>query len=257
MVIGEEGTLDEGKLLGWRQSVETIKIDDMYEDGPKYLQDIRRLEKIYGFDDTYSYSDDMLTQEMFIVIIFETILVFGCFLVTIFFLILILTGTFAVAFLVVFSVCLVNLFLLALIPIWGMTFNNLLVVHLIASLGLSVLYTSHISHAYIMAHAPDSFSQSKQRSWKAHVALSHIGNSVLHGSIATLLAVLIVGYSRNSYFFVVFFKLWLGIVVFSSANAFILIPIILSLWGPTPDYKDRDALREKKFIARVDTMTKR
>ena len=114
---------------------------------------------MYGFDETYSYSDDMLTQEVYIVIIIETIIVFGCSILTIFFVILILTGTFAMAFLVVFSVCLVNLFLLALIPIWGMTFNNLLVVHLIASLGLSVLYTAHILHAYILAHAPDSFNQ--------------------------------------------------------------------------------------------------
>lgn len=56
-------------MLGWRQFVGTKKIDDVFVDGPKYLQDIRRLEQTYGFEDTYSYSTDMLTQEMFVVII--------------------------------------------------------------------------------------------------------------------------------------------------------------------------------------------
>ena len=39
-----------------------IKIDDIYEDGPQYLQDMDKLAKTYGFHpDTYSYSTDMLT----------------------------------------------------------------------------------------------------------------------------------------------------------------------------------------------------
>ena len=70
------------------------------------------------------------------------------------------------------------------------------------------------------------------------MALSIAGNSVLHGSIVAILAVLIVGFTKNSYFFVIFFELWLGIVVFATANAFILIPIILSFCGPESDNKD-------------------
>ena len=69
LVLGEPGSEDEDRLLGWRQFVGTKKIDDVFVDGPKYLQDIRRLEQMYGFEDTYSYSTDMLTQEMFVVII--------------------------------------------------------------------------------------------------------------------------------------------------------------------------------------------
>ena len=69
LVLGEPGSVDEDRLLGWRQFVGTKKIDDVFVDGPKYLQDIRRLEQTYGFEDTYSYSTDMLTQEMFVVII--------------------------------------------------------------------------------------------------------------------------------------------------------------------------------------------
>ena len=136
---------------------------------------------------------------------------------------------------------LVDLFLIALIPLWNLTFNNIVVVHLVASLGLSVLYSVHISYTFLIVEAPGKLSTSKQRLLKARVALSRIGSSVLHGSISTLIAVIIVGiFAGNSYFFVVFFKMWLGIVGFGMANAFLLIPILLSLFGPTPDYEEKD-----------------
>ena len=256
LVFGEPGSNDEYRLLGWRQFVGTKKIDDVFVDGPKYLQDIRMLEEMYGFEDTYSYSTDMLTQEMFVVIILETILSATFSLVAIFIVILLISGSFTTAILVSFSVCLVDLFLMALIPLWGMTFNNILVVHLVASLGLSVLYSAHIAHAYILALAPASFSKKKRRIWKARVALSRVGPSVMHGSLATLLAVIIVGLSRQSYFFVVFFKLWIGIVAFGTVNAFILIPIVLSFVGPTPDYTDKDEVRKREFFLKREDMTR-
>ena len=78
----------------------------------------------------------------------------------------------------------------------------------------------------------------------------------MHGSLASLLAVLIVGLSRESYFFVVFFKLWIGIVAFGTVNAFILIPIALSFLGPTPDYTDKDEVRKREFFLKREDITR-
>lgn len=147
-----------------------------------------------------------------------------------------------------------DLFLVALIPLWGLTFNNISLVHLVSSLGFSVLYSVHISHTYLLMDAPSEFSKKEQRIWKARVALSRIGASVFHASLATLLAILIVGISPQSYFFVVFFKLWFGIVVSGMANAFIFIPMILSFIGPTPDYVEKKKERRENFIARRDSI---
>lgn len=36
----------------------------------------------------------------------------------------------------------------------------------------------------------------------------------------------------------VFFKLWFGIIVFGMANGFLLLPVMLSLWGPTEGFSD-------------------
>ena len=85
--------------------------------------------------------------------------------------------------------------------------------------------------------------------------MSRIGSSVLHGNISTLMALIIVGASANSYYFIVFFRLWLGIVLAGMANSFILIPIILSFIGPTPNYEDKNENRKKNFDRRRSSMS--
>ena len=76
--------------------------------------------------------------------------VFAVFLV-----VLLITGSVFLAVLVIFSVLLVDLFLIAMVPLWDLTFNNITVVHLIASLGLSVLYSVHIALSFYLVDAPN------------------------------------------------------------------------------------------------------
>ena len=71
---------------------------------------------------------------------------------------------------------------------------------------------------------------------------------MLHGIIAAYIAVIIAGVQQESYFFIVFFKMWSGIISLGCANAFIFIPILLSLIGPTPDYQDKRILRKSQFF---------
>ena len=239
---------DNGQIKGWRQFITPAKIDDIYNDGPQYLVDMDILAKRYGFTNTFSYSTDMLTQEMFVGIVQETLISSACSIIAICLIVSLITGSFAVSGLTVFSVLLVDLFLGATVSVWDLTFNNIIVVHLVASLGISVLYTTHISQTFLLIEPPSQLEVKKQRLWKARVALSRIGSSVLHGGITTLLAVGIVGLlARRSYFFDVFYKLWLVIAISGMANAFFLIPNILSFTGPTPDFKEKNEEREKIF----------
>ena len=214
------------------------------------------LEGRWGFDATYSYSTDMLTQEMFVVIVQETVISCVSSVVAVFLVTLIITGSLSLTAMVSFSILLVDLFVLALIPLWDLTFNNILVVHLIAGLGLSVLFSLHIAHTFLLVEPPAELPRKKQRIWKARVSLSRIGSSVLHGGVSTFLAVIIVGFVRQSYFFVVFFKLWFGIVVFGMANAFILLPIVLSFVGPTADPAEKTEERKKLFFRRMSSLSK-
>lgn len=61
-----------------------------------------------------------------------------------------------------------------------------------------------------------------------------MGSSVFHGGFSTFLAISCLAGSK-SYVFVVFYKLWFGIIVFGMSNGFLLLPVLLSYIGPVDD----------------------
>lgn len=132
------------------------------------------------------------------------------------------------------SVILVDLYILGLIYYWGLTLNPLVVVNIIVAIGTSVDFSAHIAYAYLVEEVPDSFNNTDDRirSYKAQKALSKMGSSVFHGGFSTFAAISVIGFANN-YIFVVFYKLWFGIILFGMANGFLLVPVILSLIGPT------------------------
>ena len=136
-------------------------------------------------------------------------------------------------FLVVCCVILVDFFLLALLHYWSLTLNFMVMVNMIFAIGLAVDFSSHIAHTYLITKPPIAHSRtSKQaRHYKAKVAVSQMGSSVFHGGVSTFLAISVLGFSK-SYIFVLFFRLWIGIIVFGMANGFLLLPVILSIIGP-------------------------
>mmetsp|Transcript_27061 Transcript_27061/g.33561 ORF Transcript_27061/g.33561 Transcript_27061/m.33561 type:complete len:138 (+) Transcript_27061:2387-2800(+) len=135
----------------------------------------------------------MLVHEMFVSLVSETILSSLCSVGSVFLVVFLITGSAPIGFVVMLSVGLVYLGLSALISLWDLTFNNVVVVHLIASLGLSVLYSAHIAHTYLLVEPPLELPVSSQRVWKSQVALSRMGSSMLHGIVAAAIAVIIAG----------------------------------------------------------------
>ena len=85
----------------------------------------------------------------------------------------------------------------------------------------------------------------KQRNVKARVAMSRMASSVLHSAIITLIALIILSIGTKSYFFNVFTKLWISIIVFGLLNAFFFVPVILSMIGPTPDHDEKMKERQQ------------
>ena len=117
------------------------------------------LEGRYGIDESYSYSVEMMIFEGFISIVRETVISTVSSIVAIFLVCLLITAGPIIAALTTFSVCLVDLFLIALIPILGLEFNNIVVTHILASLGLSVLYSIQISHTFLLVEAPSELTK--------------------------------------------------------------------------------------------------
>jgi len=142
-------------------------------------------------------------------------------------------------------VLLVDYFLLALVHFWSLTFNSLVVINIIIAIGLSVDYSAHIAHTYLLIKpSPECKTLDQKRQYKAQMALSTMGSSVFHGGFSTFLAIVALAPSK-SYIFVVFFRMWFGIILFGLANGFLLLPVILSYIGPVDDLVD-----DKVFTAK-------
>ena len=68
-----------------------------------------------------------------------------------------------------------------------------------------------------------------------------MGSSVFHGGFSTFLAIVTLAPSKT-YIFVVFFRLWFGIIIFGMANGFMLLPVILSFIGQTDAVVDHSVI---------------
>ena len=137
--------------MGWREYVTPIKSDNVYRDGPIYLAELRKVLKSYGFDDeTFAFSNDMLTMELFVVLNKETAITIGSSIAITALVVFVITGAIRLAIIVTLSVILMNLLLLALIPLLGLTFNNVVVAYQIVGIGLSVLYSTQVCHTFLL-----------------------------------------------------------------------------------------------------------
>ena len=96
-------------------------------------------------------------------------------------------------------------------------------------------------------------SNPEKRMYKASVAISSMGSSVFHGGFSTFIAVMVLS-SAKSYIFVVWFRMFFGIILFGMANGFILLPVILSFIGPTPDPEAKKLERKNSMVRRRSTL---
>lgn len=196
----------------------------------------------------------MLTMEMFVVLIKETAIILTSSAAVTALIVFLITGGPRLSMIVTFSIILTNYFLLAMVPLANLTLNNVVVVYLITSMGLSVLYSAQISHTFLTVRVDSRLEPKKQRNIKARIAMSRMASSVFHSAIVTLIAIIILSIGHKSYYFEVFTKLWLGIIVFGLLNAFFFAPVVLSLIGPTPNNERKDKQRLEGILQNLSSM---
>ena len=176
----------------------------------------------------------------------------GMSVVAVLLVLLFITGNFQVTLLVTASIILVDAYLYAMLYYWNLTFNTIVLINIVIAIGLSVDYSAHIAHTYLLTRAPNNAyfrgNPSRKRLFKAKIAISQMGSSVFHGGFSTLLAILALGPS-SSYVFVVFFKLWVGIIIFGMCSGFFLLPIIFSFIGP---YEADEEAKSNKVSSEVE-----
>ena len=154
------------------------------------------------------------------------------------------TSSLTITLFIIMCVGLVDLFLFTLMVFWKVAFNTVTGVNIVVAIGMAVDYSAHIGHAYLEAEPPKEELEKLEtnhqiRAWKARHALKNMGSSVMHGAISTILATSALAGS-NSFIFMSFFKMYLGIVIFGLMNGFILLPVLLSLCGPIGKRKNKN-----------------
>ncbi|XP_058065596.1 protein patched [Anopheles bellator] len=148
----------------------------------------------------------------------------GCALLAAFCLVALLLLSAWGSLLIVLSIVAMLIQLLGVMMLLGIKLSAIPAVILIASVGLGVNYSVHLSLAFITSIG--------NRDRRVRLALEHSLAPILHGVITSVLAVCML--SMSSFEFVVrhFFWLLLSAIVLSAINGLFFLPVLLGLVGP-------------------------
>ena len=122
------------------------------------------------------------------------------------------------------GLCCVNL--LGAMALWGMRLNVATVVNLVLGVGFSIDYSAHLADCFATRRTVDG----EGRAEAARRTLVTLGESVLHGGCSTLLAVLLLAFSKSTAYQDIF-KSFLLIVVFGVVMGFAFLPSALRIAG--------------------------
>lgn len=120
------------------------------------------------------------------------------------------------------------IWLLASIPSWGLDLNSISAVNLVMSIGLVVDYSLHLIHSFGLQQPELG------RKERTLLAMKAIGPAVLLGLATTFIGVLPLAFA-SSQVFRVFFLMFFSIVIVGGIHGFVLLPVLLSLFGPNSD----------------------
>eukprot|EP00753_Platysulcus_tardus_P003881 PLAT12499.1.p1 GENE.PLAT12499.1~~PLAT12499.1.p1 ORF type:complete len:856 (-),score=381.41 PLAT12499.1:2137-4704(-) len=192
-------------------------VADTTEDGVAAMQHVRQLvadEQLH----TFAFAFDFLWYERYAIIdslAVTNLLLAGCaVLVT-----LLLMLHPLPALLVTAVIAMVDVDILGLMAGWDITINVASLVNLVMAVGFAVDYSAHIAEAYAQAGGTPNDRVRK--------ALEEMGASVMNGGTSTLVAVLLLAFTRSGGFRVLF-KMFLGLVGFGLLHGLILLPVLLS-----------------------------
>ncbi|KAK2145475.1 hypothetical protein LSH36_679g01017 [Paralvinella palmiformis] len=114
---------------------------------------------------------------------------------------------------------------------WNVELSSITNVQIVLSVGFSVDFTVHISHAFMTATG-------KNRNERVIAALEKVGIPILNGAFSSIVGVLILAFA-NSYVFRSFFKTMVLVITLGLGHSLLLLPVMLSFIGPRRTSKPR------------------
>ncbi|KAL6768530.1 SSD3 [Auxenochlorella protothecoides x Auxenochlorella symbiontica] len=174
----------------------------------------------------YAYSIFHVFFEQYLTIAGEAATILGIAATAVFVICLAMTGSPVAACLVLLTLASMVVDLLGLMTLTGIQLNAVSVVNLVAALGIGVEFCAHLLHAFM--------EESGDREQRTAAALTHVGAAVLAGiTLTKFVGVAVLAFARTQIFRVYFFRMYLALVLVGAAHGLILLPVLLSLLGPS------------------------
>ncbi len=154
-----------------------------------------------------------------------------------------LTGSMAIAGVVVGMVLWIVLGVVGVLAVWngvgsgyGVRINAVSVVNVVMATGLSVEFVVHIAAAFLNYHHPlsaGSRGKSSSREVRAKQALSSMGASVFSGiTLTKLVGIAVLAVAPSHLFRVYYFRMYTCLIAVGAFVGLAFLPVFLSLYGP-------------------------
>jgi len=175
---------------------------------------------------SFPYCSIFLTVEGFKIIQQELFSNVGLAIMAVALIVLVTVASFTTAFLITLNVAFCIIEILGFMWALGIVIDSVSVINIVLAVGLSVDYSAHIGHTFMMKGGDD-------RDRRALETLADMGAAVLCGATSTFLAVAVL-LGSSSYVFKILSKQFALTVVLGVSHGLILLPVMLSLVGPKP-----------------------
>ncbi|XP_076180342.1 patched domain-containing protein isoform X1 [Ptiloglossa arizonensis] len=131
---------------------------------------------------------------------------------------------------VAFCIISIELGVAGYMALWDVNLDSISMINLIMCIGFSVDFTAHICYAYMS-------SKQKTPDDRVKECLYSLGLPIVQGATSTILG-LIALVLAGTYIFMVFFKMVFLVIFIGAMHGMLLLPVLLSLFGPA--YTEED-----------------